>query len=46
MFADALNLTITKKNMKENWKIKEKIIYQKETIAKYRSLQTKERLQN
>ena len=27
MFADALNLIIAKKNMKENWKIKGKIIY-------------------
>ena len=45
MFADALNLIIAKKNMKENWKIKGKIIYLKETIANYRSLQTKERLQ-
>ena len=45
MFADALNLIIAKKNMKENWKIKRKIIYLKKTIANYRSLQTKERLQ-
>ena len=45
MFTDALNLIIAKKNMKENWKIKGKIIYLKETIANYRSLQTKERLQ-
>ena len=27
MFADALNPIIAKKNMKENWKIKRKIIY-------------------
>ena len=33
MFADALNLIIAKKNMKENWKIKGKIIYLKKTIA-------------
>ena len=45
MFADALNLIIAKKNMKENWKIKEKYIYLKKTIVNYRSLQTKERLQ-
>ena len=45
MFADALNLIIAKKNMKENWKIKGKIIYLTKTIANYRSLQTKERLQ-
>ena len=44
MFTDALNLIVAKKSMKENWKIKGKIIYKK-TIAKYRSLQTKERLQ-
>ena len=31
--------------MKENWKIKGKIVYLKMTIANYRSLQTKERLQ-
>ena len=46
MFADVLNLIIAQKNMKKNWKIKGKIIYQKEIITKYRSLQTKERLQN
>ena len=46
MFADALNSIIAKKSMKENWKIKGKIIYQKETTAKCRSLQTKERLLN
>ena len=46
MFADALNPIIAQKSMKENWKIKGMIIYQKETIAKYRSLQTKERLKN
>ena len=46
MFADALNPIIAKKNMKENWKIKGKIIYQKETTSKCRSLQTKERLLN
>ena len=45
MFADALNLIIAKKSMKENRKIKGKIIYKKKTIANYRSLQTKERLQ-
>ena len=44
MFLDALNPIIAKKSMKENWKIKGKIIYQKEVIAKYKSLQTKERL--
>ena len=44
MFADALNLIIAKKNMKESWKIKGKIIYFKKTIANYRSLQMKERL--
>ena len=47
MFADALNPIIAKKSMKENWKIKGKIIYQKRsTTAKFRSLQTKERLLN
>ena len=46
MFADALNPIIAKKIMKENWKIKNKIIYKKITIAKCRSLQTKERLLN
>ena len=45
MFADALNLIIAKKSVKDNWKIKGKIIYKK-TISKYRSLQTNERLQN
>ena len=45
MFADALNPIIAKKSIKENYKIKGKII-KKRTIAKYRSLQTKERLQN
>ena len=34
MFADALNPIITKKSMKENWKIIGEIIYKKETIAK------------
>ena len=28
MFVDALNPIVAKKNMKINWKIKEKIIYQ------------------
>ena len=46
MFAGALNPIIAKKSMKENWKMKGKIIYQKETTAKCRSLQTKERLLN
>ena len=46
MFADALNPIIAKKNLKENWKIKGKIKYKKEIIAKNRSLQMKERLQN
>ena len=32
MFADALNPIIAKKSMKENWKIKEEIIYYKKTI--------------
>ena len=32
MFADALNLIIAKKNMKENWKIKRKIIYKKRLL--------------
>ena len=32
MFADALNLIIAKKNMKENWKIKGKIIYLKRLL--------------
>ena len=45
MFADALNPKIVKKSMKENWKIKGKIIYIKKTIENYKSLQTKERLQ-
>ena len=45
MFVDVLNMIIVKKNMKENWKIKGKIIYLKKTIANYRSLQTKDRLQ-
>ena len=48
MFADALNPIIAKKSMKENWKIKGKIIYiyiKKKTIENYRSLQKKERLQ-
>ena len=40
MFADARNPIIAKKNMKENWKIKWDIIYQKGP------LQTKETLQN
>ena len=30
MFADALNLIIAKKIMKENWKIKGKIIYKRD----------------
>ena len=30
MFADALNSIIAKKSMKENWKIKGKIIYKKD----------------
>ena len=34
MFKDALNLIIAKKNMKENWKIKGKIIYQKRDYRK------------
>ena len=34
MFADALNLIIAKKNMKENWKIKRKIIYLKKDYCK------------
>ena len=46
MLADAQNPIIAKKSMKENWKIKGKIIYKKETIAKCRSLLTNERLQN
>ena len=37
IFVDALNPIISKKSKKENWKIKGKIIYQKETIAKCRS---------
>ena len=44
MFADSLNQIIAKKSMKENWKIKGKIIY-KIRSENYRSLQTKERLQ-
>ena len=32
MFADALNPIIAKKSMKENWKIKEKIIYKKRLL--------------
>ena len=46
IFAGALNLIIAKKSMKRNWKIKWKNIYKNKTITKYRSLQTKERLQN
>ena len=46
MFADALNPIIAKKSMKENWKKKERLFIKKETIAKSRSLQTKERLLN
>ena len=42
MFTDGLNPIIAKKSMKENWKIKGKIIYQKETIEKCRSLHKKE----
>ena len=34
MFADALNPIIAKKSMKENWKIKGKIIYQKRDYCK------------
>ena len=34
MFADALNLIIANKSMKENWKIKWKIIYQKRDYCK------------
>ena len=34
MFADALNPIIARKNMKENWKIKGKIIYQKRDYCK------------
>ena len=45
MFADTLNQIITKKSMKENWRII-KILYIKKTIAKCRSLQMKERLLN
>ena len=45
MFADTLNPIIAKKNMKENYKIK-KYYFFKETITKYRLLQTKEILQN
>ena len=30
MFADALNLIIAKKNMKENWKIKERLYIKKD----------------
>ena len=45
MFADALNPIIAKKSMKKNLKIKGEIIYLKKTIANYRSLKTKERLQ-
>ena len=33
MFADALNPIIAKKSMKENWKIKGKVIYFKTIIA-------------
>ena len=34
MFADSLNTIIAKKNMKENWKIKGKIVYQKRDYFK------------
>ena len=34
MFADALNSILAKKIMKENWKIKGKIIYQKRDYCK------------
>ena len=36
MFSDAQNQIIVKKNMKENWKIKGKIIYQKSYYCKRR----------
>ena len=45
MFADALNLIIAKKSVKENWKIIDNRKYKK-TISKYSSLQMNERLQN
>ena len=34
MFADALNPIIAKKSVKENWKVKGKIIYQKRDCCK------------
>ena len=46
MLADAQNPKISNKSIKENWKIKGKIIYKKETIAKCRSLLTNDRLLN
>ena len=46
MFADALNSIITKKSIKENWKIKGNIIYQKRDYYKVNIIETKERLQN
>ena len=45
MLENTLNSIIAKKSMKNNWKIKGKIII-KRNIRKCRSLQTKERLQN
>ena len=41
MSADALNLKIAKKIMKENWKIKGKIIYQKWDYCKVQIITNK-----